>query len=859
MSQKQEAENKNQKSTSKPAVTPALVGNQTETALPGAGADSIQAQAAQLGDGRLATAQRQSMAASIGRTQGNQHVQRLVRAMRSEQKPGEEDQAAATSGGRGLPKISRSPVPKISRWAEEEHKYFGEGAARRAHAHPDMFNMVAPPVGGPGAAGPASGNGPAAVSTDIPYQTEEGQNQTMSFGEGTMLGGDYTRSPQELAEVHSVNVDEQAMQMTVVAGTNINHFFPLAAQEWRSQHGSALGLAAMAHQAFQAGDQETGAALSQQAVRTEAFALHFMQDSFATGHQYPRALEAVHSGDDKKKLEDTVELTQALITLGITPFSPGLSMLTGILPTLPVLRMLLGKLGLTLPDILTALNGLTKSKVYHDALCALPNGMDMLYGQKFHGDGQRTGLDEPVAQESYNSLAQVVTTVSGKPLPGDAKSPQSNPGPNTAAIMSDPEAGPIWYAVEQSIQGLLANANAEATANPNAEVTTSSHLSYPVTDILTAWKNINAGARGKLDAQPDPVTRLVMAALQGQENILHNATKDGMTGAGKSTDTDADDNILELLKNDKGELDVAKVPGNLSSNQVMMICQALISGACIGTDEHAVLLILTKQTPDVFRAAVGAMGAGYLDGGLDFGEWDAFLLACANRYPAGSNLGAQLIAAEKNDNAARLLMSGKALVGGRFEPPVAAGKLSVEEWTGVIRALLSGVTGDADEQAILRVLSQQSEPNFRTMVDALTPQALDSGIDGAEWDTFLLMCANRYQAGSNVGAALIASESNDNAARMLITGAGGEPPVQKNRLSGSEWIGVINALLSGRTGDADEDAIVQIVQYLANSGQAGLVNSAIGASKMDSGVDGEQWGQIRKIMKAAGYNWSWWG
>jgi len=852
MSQKQDVERKSQKPTSKPVVSLTPAADQAEAAPLGPAAESVQTQAAQLGDGRRATAQRQSRAASIGRSQGNQHVQRVVKAMRSQQKP-DEDQAAPEAG-RATPKISRSPVPTISRWAEDEHKYFGEGAAQRAHAHPDMFKVAMPPA----AAGPVAENGPE-VSTDIPYQDKEGQNQTMSFGEGTMVGGDYTRSPQELAEVKSVNVDEQWTQMTVVAGTNINHFFPLADQEWRAQHGSAMGLAAMAYQAFQAGDQESGAALAQQAVRTEAFALHFMQDSFASGHQYPRALEAVHTGDNKTKVEDTIQLTQALIALGISPFAPGLGLLTGLLPTLPVLRLLLGKLGLQPSDVLTALNGLTKSKVYHDALCALPNGMDMLYGQKFHGDGQRTGLDEPVAQESYNSLAQVVTTISGKPLPGDAQSPRSNPGPNTAAVMSDPEAGPIWYAVEQSIQGLIANANTAVGEDSNAQVTTSSGLNYPVIDILTAWQNINTGARGKLDADPDPVTRLVMAALQGQENILNNATKEGMTGAGKSTDTASDDNILELLKNDKGELDVAKVPGSLSRNQVVMICQALISGACIGNDEHAVLLILVRQTPDVFRAAVGAMGADYIDSGLDGDEWDAFLLACANRYPAGSNLGAQLIAAEKNDDAARLLMSGKALVGGHSEPPVAAGRLSVEEWTGVVRALLSGVTGDADERAILKILAQQSEANFRAMVDALTPQALDSGIDGAEWDTFLLMCANRYQAGANVGAALIASESNDDAARMLITGGNGEPPVQKNRLSGSEWIGVINALLSGRTGDADEDAIVQIVQYMADTGQAGLVNSAIGSSKMDSGVDGEQWKQIRQIMKSAGYNWSWWG
>lgn len=79
------------------------------------------------------------------------------------------------------------------------------------------------------------------------------------------------------------------------------------------------------------------------------------------------------------------------------------------------------------------------------------------------------------------------------------------------------------------------------------------------------------------------------------------------------------------------------------------------------------------------------------------------------------------------------------------------------------------------------------------------------------------------------------------------------------RLSGSEWISLIKVLLSGNCTDTDKDAIVRIVQHMADTGQAGKVHREIGASKMDSGVDGKQWNQIRAIMKSAGYEWSWWG
>jgi hypothetical protein len=46
--------------------------------------DSIGAQAAQLGDDRLPSAQRQALAAQIARTQGNQHLQRVVASLKSQ-------------------------------------------------------------------------------------------------------------------------------------------------------------------------------------------------------------------------------------------------------------------------------------------------------------------------------------------------------------------------------------------------------------------------------------------------------------------------------------------------------------------------------------------------------------------------------------------------------------------------------------------------------------------------------------------------------------------------------------------------------------------------------------------------------
>lgn len=207
--------------------------------------------------------------------------------------------------------------------------------------------------------------------------------------------------------------------------------------------------------------------------------------------------------------------------------------------------------------------------------------------------------------------------------------------------------------------------------------------------------------------------------------------------------SESDDFIVDSFKDSQGRLQPAKVPSNLTAAQTVTLCKALISGACVGDDETAVLLILRKQTDAVFQKAVYMLTIGYID----------------------------------------------------------------------------------------------------------------SGLDGTNWDTFLVMCAHRYPAGQNYGAKLIYYEKNDDAARMLINGGNGELPIAMDKLSPDEWIGIIKALLSGNCGDDDEDVIIVIVRYLVNIGHAGLVHYSIGPSEMDRGVDGKQWNIIREIMKKAGYDW----
>ncbi|MBE9580994.1 MAG: hypothetical protein IMF18_05180 [Proteobacteria bacterium] len=595
---------------------------------------------------------------------------------------------------------------------------------------------------------------------DIPYGSK---GKTMSFGTGTMIGGDYIGSPERFVEIETADPTKISGYL-VLASTNINHFFPLAAKEWRRQHGKAIGLADQAAKAYGDGKKAEGDSLKNLAMQTEGLGLHFLQDSFASGHQYPRALEAIHSDWQHAALNATKVLLVVKFPLRGT----------GAIVTVKLL-------GFTDHKILSGIKGLQKSKVYHDALCCLQNGLDTLYGQKFHGDYTANQKDYAVVEETYNSLVEVLSTMCNTKSP--SRKPRPNPGPDVGKIMKDDAARPIWCALEHSIDEMLENAEAQE----DGTVKTDSGLQYKISDILLdweegRWEEGEEGEKRKVEAlkkvnarlkKQDMATRLVTAALKGQESVTYNWMKPedelfyGLGEGGKAkrdnpldepgqfrglfgtgTDTKADDAIIDELTNKKTEeLESRRVP-ELTAHQTVIICQALISGVCIGDDERAVLYILKKQNKNVFRSAV----------------------------------------------------------------------------------------------------------------DELTPDYIDKGLDGEEWDNFLLLCAHNYPPGKNRGARLIFSEKNDDAARMLITGGDGVEKVAMGNLADEEWIGVIKALLKGACGYKDEDAIVKIVKYLVfKRSNAKLIHYSIGPSEMDKGVDGEQWDEIRAIMKKGGFKWSWWG
>lgn len=155
-----------------------------------------------------------------------------------------------------------------------------------------------------------------------------------------------------------------------------------------------------------------------------------------------------------------------------------------------------------------------------------------------------------------------------------------------------------------------------------------------------------------------------------------------------------------------------------------------------------------------------------------------------------------------------------------------------------------------DEETVLLILQSLASAELRKMVNALSLDYIDSGLDDSEWDRFLALAASRYTAGANIPALRIASDNNDDAARRLVYRAG-----IKDKLSHTEWLGIIRALLSSNCSDDDELAIIRIVRWFEQDGQLGLINSSIGKDDMDSGVDGAEWITIARIMIKAGHDW----
>lgn len=229
---------------------------------------------------------------------------------------------------------------------------------------------------------------------DKTLMIETGDETEISFGEASRVGGDYVKTPDELK-----GMDEQTDQRgrlrklidlgtksfigygsseLVIAATNSNHFYPLNQIEYRDKHRKAVDFASEGN--------------LMDAMRLEGFASHFLQDSFASGHFAPRALDAMASylGDETER-----EIRK----------------------------------------------GKSRTKTWHDFFCMLPDGLPTSMGN-FHGDYYMNSNDlNRVSEATKKSLINVLDSY----LNRTNNSIEPNiPSPAFGEIMADPVAGPAW-------------------------------------------------------------------------------------------------------------------------------------------------------------------------------------------------------------------------------------------------------------------------------------------------------------------------------------------------------------------------------------------------------------------------------
>ncbi|THB70777.1 MAG: DUF4157 domain-containing protein [Gammaproteobacteria bacterium] len=472
-----------------------------------------------------------------------------------------------------------------------------------------------------------------------------------------------------------------------LARSNWNHFFPLAEKEWDVNHKTAKGYAIAAKRELTQGKFSKAEESMHKALTTEAFALHFLQDSFASGHQYPRAFDRVFDGSSGRP------------------------------------------------------------QTYHDILCDVESGINMRYSRntshKFRGDNTGTDKDaEIVGGETYNSIAEIYCEATGTSMSDvGAKDPKVNPGPDIPKIMKDPVAGPIWYAMETDIKKFTSGKVKNETVT-----TTSGKVTATQAEIMNAWRAAHTDDKGKelttdqtlaLGKDNNPETRKFYEAILHDPGFLKSNT---------------DEAIIKFLLNDKGQYEVSKILKlNLPVSTTKHVLKLLLNnpndtwdGACVGEDEVAVIAILYYQTNDRFRKIVSELGMDIFDNSIQGENWDVFLYMCTLKCSSSNNIGADWIAKNKEDDAARWLTRIRSWRGIATEP-VPYRNVSRKGWVGIIRALLSGSCGDDDEDSIVYIVRNMVKAGDGAyLASKISKDEMDSGVDWGQWDTIKALMSNYW-------------------------------------------------------------------------------------------------------------------
>ncbi|MCG8424504.1 MAG: DUF4157 domain-containing protein [Proteobacteria bacterium] len=171
--------------------------------------------------------------------------------------------------------------------------------------------------------------------------------------------------------------------------------------------------------------------------------------------------------------------------------------------------------------------------------------------------------------------------------------------------------------------------------------------------------------------------------------------------------------------------------------------------------------------------------------------------------------------------------------------------LTTEQRHKAIQFLVSGSCADDEERAIIEMLDTATVPNMVTIVKQLGNgdvakgiDYLDSGIDGAEWNT---LCSKVLSKSPETSAHM-----DDNGVRAAVALS---EHIDLNSEQKQAWI---TTLMAGSCGDDDEAAIIRIIQS-SLPGDVKTIVDGIGYDKFWSKIDGAESAQMTGVLKDKGY------
>ncbi len=152
-------------------------------------------------------------------------------------------------------------------WGFLEHQAMGTDGYREACADVARELHITP------------ADGPSKTDVEARYYVACREFPAALYGQACALAGDHVRTPEDLLSVTGEWAAASRKTYAFLALVNTGHFHPHSPRNWRDFHGKALEAAA--------GTATSGVALVKQFERafyTSAFADHFLQDTFASGH-----------------------------------------------------------------------------------------------------------------------------------------------------------------------------------------------------------------------------------------------------------------------------------------------------------------------------------------------------------------------------------------------------------------------------------------------------------------------------------------------------------------------------------------------------------------------------------------------